>query len=253
MATSTDKGRSTGAAWSTLAPPAMPSTGRAKIALPGNVPGLFHTFIIGDCGALATLAEQVHGGPCFALQWFAVSASAFKSSTRYIAKALPHPNGGYLGQFSFPGGVPQFVTKGGTPVIYDNEQDAEADAAIACIKACNARYTFRVQPTDAQDDGVRRLSNLSQEVYTKLTGPEFAVLVAECNMTPNFFSYINAISPERFFQWVDGATAKDGRRLEIPHNVRVLLEIFKRIPQAIDIAEEVTEKVTKQRKPRREG
>jgi hypothetical protein len=176
-----------------------------------------------------------------------------KPSTRYIAKALPHPNGGYLGQFSFPGGVPQFVTKGGTPLIYDNERDAEADAAIACIKACNARYTFRVQTTDPNDTGVRSLSNATQEVYTKLTGPEFAVLVAEANITPNYFCFLNAIPQERFFQWVDGAKSKDNRLYEVPHHVRVLLEIFKRIPQAIDIAEEVTEKVTKQRKPRREG
>ena len=160
---------------------------------------------------------------------------------------------GYLGQFSFPGGVPQCVTKGGTPLIYDNERDAEADAAIACIKACNARYTFRVQTTDPNDTGVRSLSNATQEVYTKLTGPEFAVLVAEANITPNYFCFLNAIPQERFFQQVDGAKSKDNRHYEVPHHVRVLLEIFKRIPQAIDIAEEVTEKVTKQRKPRREG
>jgi hypothetical protein len=67
------------------------------------------------------------------------------------------------------------------------------------------------------------------------------------------FLLLERHSPERFFQWVDGAKSKDGRLYEVPHHVRVLLEIFKRIPQAIDIAEEVTEKVTKQRKPRREG
>jgi hypothetical protein len=87
--------------------------------------------------------------------------------------------------------------------------------------------------------------------YKPLSGPEFAALVADANLTPTFFYYLTNTTTKRFFDWVDEAPNKDRRNTPIPHNVRVLLEIFKKHPETIDTAEAVTERVTTERKPRR--
>lgn len=155
-----------------------------------------------------------------------------KPAKNHIAKAVPAQRGGFHAQFAFPGVAPQYVNDRGVPVLYDDEEEAEKAACVALFKKLNARPKDRSTP----------------ESYRRLTGAELAVLIAEAGITPTFFSYLNNTRLERLFNWIDGVEDKD----LAPHQVRVLLEIFKRHPETIDTAEAVTEAVTSQRKPPRD-
>lgn len=157
-----------------------------------------------------------------------------KPAKRYLAKALPTSRPGiFYGQFAFPGVEPRYVNVNGAPALFGSEDEAVAAAALAMIETLNSRPKERSNP----------------ESYTRLTGPEFAVLLAEAGITPTFFSYLNNSRLERVFGWMDASEEKD----LAPHPVRVLLEIFKAHPETIDTAEAVTERVTEARKPDREN
>jgi len=157
-----------------------------------------------------------------------------KPAKRYLAEAIPASRpGAFFGQFAFPGVEPRFVFDGGGPRVFDSEEAAQCAAAIAMIEALNNRPRERSNP----------------ESYQRLSGPEFAVLLAEVGITPTFFSYLNNTRLKRIFAWIDATEEK-----ELPqHPVRVLLELFKRHPETIETAERVTEAVTTTRKPERTG
>lgn len=154
-----------------------------------------------------------------------------KPAKRYLAKAVPTTRPGtFYGQFAFPGIEPLFVQDRGAPVLFKSEVEATAAAALAMIEKLNNR------PKDRS----------TFESYERLSGPEFAVLLAEAGITPTFFSFLNNTRLERVFGWMDATEEKDLP----PHPVRVLLEIFKQHPKTIDTAEAVTSAVTTTRSPR---
>ena len=167
-----------------------------------------------------------------------------KPARLYIANAI-NTGGGFHAQYAFPGGMPRKVTAehveaGGssasTPQIYDTAEQAENAARAALFEALNNRPR----------------SNQTPERYRLLSGPELAEAIRAAGITPTFFCYLWGCSTERFFQWVDEVPDKNGRPVPPPpHGVRVMLEMFRQIPQTIDLAEDITDRVTTQRKPKR--
>jgi DNA-binding transcriptional regulator YiaG len=148
-------------------------------------------------------------------------------SKRYSIKAVPLPKGGFLGEYAFPGVRPYYVSDRGQPTVHGSEAEALTSAAIALTNALNNRPRQRGKP----------------ERYTKLTGPEFAALLSETGITPTFFAELYGTSSARIVEWMDSVT-------DVPHPVRLLLEIFRRDPGAIDTAEAITKTATVARSPR---
>ena len=151
-----------------------------------------------------------------------------KPSKTFVAKAVPCQDGFYA-KFSAPGLIPRLVGYQQQPKVFATAEAAENAARLAAFEVANAP-----RKTQRRGKDVR---------YTKLSGPDFAVLLAESGLSLTLFAYLYGTSPDRVQSWLDGV---DG----CPHPVRVLLEIFKRHPETIDTAEDVTEKVTTERRPR---
>jgi DNA-binding transcriptional regulator YiaG len=148
-------------------------------------------------------------------------------SKRYSIRAVQLPAGGFLAEYAFPGVRAFYVSDRGQPTVHGSETEAMASAAIALANALNNRPRQRGKP----------------ERYTKLTGAEFAVLLAEAGLTPTFFAEIYGTSSGRIVEWMDDVT-------DVPHPVRLLLELFKHHPETIDTAEKITQAVTVARSPR---
>ncbi len=152
--------------------------------------------------------------------------------SRYYT-ALAEPSGdSYCAIYSAPGLEPRYVTSYATPPEpreYATQSQAENAARVSLIGMLNAR---RKNAPKGRTDR-----------YHKMTGDEFAVALAEANMTLTLFCHIYGAPVERGQKWLDNEDA-------VPHQVRVLLEIFKRFPQTIDVAESVTEAHSSERHPR---
>lgn len=151
-----------------------------------------------------------------------------KPAIRHVANAIRHPSGKYLAQYAAPGMVPLFVSRHNVPSLFDTEEDARTEAALVLVDVLKSRKRDTSKP----------------EVYRKLTGDEFAVLLAEAGLTPTFFAYLYGTTQERVIKWIDGVD-------DVPHPVRLILETWKRHPETIDTSEAVTESVTTQRRPGR--
>lgn len=149
-------------------------------------------------------------------------------SKTFIAKAI-QTSDGFHAVFSAPGLVPRKVGRDGHPFAFDSEKEAENAALRALFGALNA-------PRETQGRG-------RDTRYRKLTGPEFAVLLAESKIGLTLFAHIYGTFPDRVQSWIDGTN-------DVPHPARVLLEIFKAHPKTVDTAERVTEAVATERKPR---
>lgn len=141
--------------------------------------------------------------------------------------------GGYHGTFQAPGLTPDVVRdENGQPRLFPNEHAAKYAASMTMFVVLNKPRVF------AGKSG-------KPERYTKMTGPEFAVELAEAGITPTFLAYLYGTSQKRVLEWIDGVEA-------VPHPVRILLRLFQADSRNIDLAEEVTDAVTTERKPRRD-
>lgn len=149
-------------------------------------------------------------------------------SKSYIAKAVP-ANGGFHALFSAPGLLPRLVGAHAAPQVFTSPAAAE-------IAAMRALYGILNEPRQQQARG-------KDMRYQKLSGPEFAVLLAETGIGLTLFAHLYGTSPDRVQSWIDGVDSP-------PHPARILLELFKRQPVLVDIAEGVTEAVTTERRPR---
>lgn len=150
-------------------------------------------------------------------------------SKSYVAKAIP-VEGGYIAQFSAPGLIPRYVARPHdpeNPTVFPTIAEAEGAARVAVFGALNA-------PRKQHARG-------KNERYEKLSGPDFAVLLAESGLGLTFFAWLYGTSPDRVQSWIDGTD-------NAPHPARVMLEVFKAHPNAVDIAEEVTNAVTTNRR-----
>lgn len=152
-------------------------------------------------------------------------------SKTFVAKAIPTDDG-YLAQFSAPGLIPRYVTyaHNNEAVVYPS-QDAAEDAAR------EATFAILNKPRKGHKRG-------KQEKYQKLSGPDFAVLLAESGVGLSLFAYLYGSSIDRVQGWIDGLD-------NAPHPARVLLEIFKADPRMIDIAEVITDSCTTDRSGKR--
>lgn len=152
-----------------------------------------------------------------------------KPAVRHVANAVPHNNGQFLAQYAGPGMIPAYVAdRQGQPRYFDSAEDAEVEARRVLFAVLNSRKRDSSKP----------------ERYRRLTGPEFAVLLAEASLTPTFFAYLYGTSPDRVMKWIDGVE-------DVPHPAMLMLEIMKQRPEAVDIAERATEAVTTTRRPAR--
>jgi DNA-binding transcriptional regulator YiaG len=154
-----------------------------------------------------------------------------KPAKSYVANAIPNPNGdGYLAQFAPPGLIPRIVLNSAdnSPAVFSRERLAEAEARRVLFNMLNS--------------GPPRESVTKDKLaaYQKLTGPEFAILLAEIDVSPTWLAFIMATNYQRVMDWISGAQ-------DVPHTARVILEIFKRHPEAIDTAEEATRAVASER------
>lgn len=159
---------------------------------------------------------------------------ANKANPIFRAWAEPNNRGpGFIALWIAPGLVADIVRPDGkTPAIFNTEFEAELAGWRRMAEVLN---------------GPRLRANKNQgrpERYQRLTGPEFAEELRAAGITPTFFAYLYATSQHRVLTWIDGSE-------DLPHPVRVLLALFQADEANVDVAENVTDKVTTERKPRR--
>lgn len=144
-----------------------------------------------------------------------------KPAVRYVAEAIPTSGGKFYARFAPPGLVPRIVEDAFSrkPAEFETAREATAEARRVLFEALNS--------------APRETSKSKLAAYAKLSGPEFAVLLAEVDISPTFLAFIMATNYQRVLDWISGAQ-------DVPHTARVLLEIFKHNPEALDIAEAVT-------------
>lgn len=145
-----------------------------------------------------------------------------------------HGGNGWVGVYWAPGITPGLVRNGPAPMVFSSDMEAKNAAAARLFDVLNS-------PRD-------RIKSRSSKVesYAKLTGAEFADLLKETGLSPTAFAFIYGTSDVRVFSWIDGVNSK-GEPQDVPHPARVLLEIFKENPDAIQMAQAVTESVTVRR------
>lgn len=152
-------------------------------------------------------------------------------SNIFIAKGVPLQNGKFHAVYAAPGLTPVVSSKDdGTPYVYNTEEEAEAWAAKHLHRVLNAPR--------------QKANSKAAERYQKLTGSEFAVLLARAGVTRTWFAYVYGTSEQRVFGWIDGVD-------QVPHPARLLLELIIADEKNAGIVEAVTDQVTTERKPRR--
>jgi hypothetical protein len=145
---------------------------------------------------------------------------ASKPAKNYLAKAVPVSGGsGFYAQWAAPGMVPDFIyvdRDGNTPRIFEQAAAAEIAALRTMFNALNTRRT----------------SKDKQEVSQKMSGPEFAVKLAEANIGPTLWAQLFGSKYDRVIDQIDGA-------IDVPFPVHWILEILKD-PAALKRAIEIT-------------
>lgn len=145
-------------------------------------------------------------------------------SKKLFAKGIP-VDGKWQAMFSLPGFVPDVHRQpDGKPYEFGTEQEAEIAGMYAAFAIFNAP---RVRLEGSRKTGGRP---------GRLTGPEFSQMLRIAGVDPSLFAFIFGTSTNRVFEWMDG-------REDIPHPVRILLDIFINYPAAIEAAERLTESV----------
>lgn len=146
---------------------------------------------------------------------------------RYVAMAVKAPSGKWNAVYAPPGLKPYYVSVGGTVLEFDNKQEAENRAREQLFIGLNNRPNHKNK----------------QEDYEFLTGAEFAVKLADADLSPTVFAFIYNTDMRRINYWLDGVE-------RIPHPVNVLLELFIKDPENIDVAEDFTEQITRRQHPK---
>lgn len=126
-----------------------------------------------------------------------------KPSAKPFAKALPAPGGGYHGQFSLPGLVPDVVKRDGKPQLFETEVAAHGAAAIALVGKLELRSTQS-----------KRLHD-----YTRMTGAELGEAIVAASLKPADFARLYGVPVSRVMGWIDGVQ-------EIPHSAHVLVKLL---------------------------
>lgn len=157
----------------------------------------------------------------------------------YWAKAKPdRDSNGYVGAYGAPGLLPGLVRdQYGKAITFPTEALAEHAAALRLIDVINSL------PALARKNGKK------PEKYQRLTGPEFAEAMAAADITPTALAYLLAQNLQRIQEWTAGIDEK-GNPTAAPHMVRVILSLITELPEALDIAMNVTDSVVSERRPR---
>lgn len=160
-------------------------------------------------------------------------SEVLQPSKTLVAQAIPVEDG-WLAQFSAPGLIPRYVTmthSPDVPHVFDTKVEAEEAARKAAFGIFN-------KPRQTQSRG-------KNDRYEKMSGPEFAVALAETGVGLSLFAYVYGTSVDRAQAWIDSTE-------NVPHPARVLLALFKDSARNVDIAEKVTDSVTTARRPPRD-
>ena len=148
---------------------------------------------------------------------------------RHIAQAVIFEDK-YLGQFAFPGMIPDYVRYKGEPARFMSTANAITAAKITLAEALMARYVSGDKP----------------ERYRFIDGAEFAAELHAAGITPTLFAEVYGTTPDRVVtDWIDGTR-------DIPHPARVLVGLFKTHPNVIATAERITAGMTEERRKREE-
>ncbi len=156
-----------------------------------------------------------------------------KPERYYWVKAEPANDGkGFVGVYGAYGLVPGLVRdQDKRPAIFPTEVQAEYAAHQRLLEVINGL------PALARKHGGK------QEKYLKPSGPEFAVLLSDAEVTATAFAYISGQKLSKMQEWLAGIDEK-GNFTAAPHWARVLLEIFKHFPKTFEFALKLTDKHT---------
>ncbi len=159
----------------------------------------------------------------------------------FKAWAEPYNNGkGYVGNYHAPGLDIGHVWEADNKLaIFPTADLAELAAKDRLFDVLNGARTFAAS--------IYR--NGKPERYNRLSGPEFAVMLKEVNLTPTFFAEIYGTSLRRVLWWIDGVNDRGHEEL-VPHPVYLLLRRMQDDPSVIDKIEADTRKMTEERRPR---
>lgn len=158
-----------------------------------------------------------------------IEVDVLAPSKSFVARAIP-VEGGFIAQFSAPGLIPRYIGRSqDNPKIFISAQKAEEEARKAAFEIANS-------PRKNQARG----KNVKIE---KLSGPPVAVLIAEAGLTLTLCAHIAGTSIDRVQSWIDGLDF-------MPHPIRLLLEIFKAHPEIVDMAEDITDRASIEKRPR---
>lgn len=146
-----------------------------------------------------------------------------KPSSRFFAKAIPR-GGGFNGQFSAPGLVPDLVSVNGKPELFDTEDAAKLAAYEALEIVLNQRLLLRMR----------------FERFQRMSAEELSTTLDKIDLTPTELGRI--MQSEQIMHWLDGSK-------DIPHVLRVLLGLFEADPRNIERAEAITDDALIERTP----
>jgi DNA-binding transcriptional regulator YiaG len=128
---------------------------------------------------------------------------ATKPSRSVIAKAIK-AGGGFVAQFALPGLIPDIVRQHRNPVVFATEEKAIAAANQAVVSMLQRRLVDSRKPAETR----------------KITPAEFAILLAEANITPTWFAELFGTTQERVIGWIDGVQ-------DVPHAAYLLVCLMK--------------------------
>jgi hypothetical protein len=174
-------------------------------------------------------------------------ANPTKPARSYVAKGVPYSlidpsRHGWMAQHAVYGNVPSFIGDGrGNIKQFATEQDAANAAREQVLSDLNLQI-HKVNPATRGKKDSKHGTKSPPVRYEKLSGEEFRVLLNEANLDPQSFMYLYGTGPQRMQDWMNSAA-------DIPHPVRILLEIFREFPEAINTARDATESVTSERWP----
>ena len=151
--------------------------------------------------------------------------STTRPARRYIAEARQMETGvdrgWWLAYWAFPGMIPTYVG-GDLAVTFRTKAEADTVAKLALADALLSRFTTTDKP----------------ERYEHMPAAEFAADLRDAGLTPTAFARLFGTTQAKVVtDWIGGLKP-------IPHSARVLLSLFLRHPETIDMAEEMTAKHT---------
>lgn len=143
-----------------------------------------------------------------------------KPSRHFIARAIPTGTK-FRAAWAAPGLLPDYVYDGDVPELFNTAEAAEAKAKDVLLSALNARAGTKVSRTG------------KPEISKRMTGSEFAVLLAEAGLEPSEFAQMWGTTSERVLSWIDDEQ-------DVPFPIRWALHLLKR-PEAMEQAVAIVE------------